>query len=248
MNVLIIENEQHAADKVKRFLQQYDPAIRILGVIDSVEGAINWLGEHTADLIFLDIELNDGPSFTIFDHISVTTPIIFTTVYDNFAIQAFKLNSVDYLLKPFDYEALTQSLDKFKAHYHNTPPDYSLLAQQMQQNHTIKDRFLAYRGDELITVKTADIAYFFARDNKVWLMTRAKEQFPISHHLDPLQEMLDPDQFFRINRQYIIHIDAIRKMSQHFKGRILVDLFPPAPEAVFVSARRAEPFKVWLGK
>lgn len=248
MRVLIIEDEKIAADKLERQLLQYDSDIEILAKIDSIEKAVKWLSEDHADLIFLDIHLSDGLSFNIFEQIEIQTPIIFTTAYDAYAIQAFKLNSIDYLLKPINKGDLEIALQKFKKlNEERSNPEYlHLIALLKGQKHAFQERFMVYTGEKIKSVAIHQVAYFFAEGKYVFLVNKEGQQFIIDFTLSKLQQKLDPALFFRINRKFIIHIDSIRQMVPYSKARLKIDLTPAATQDVIVSIERSMDFKRWL--
>lgn len=246
--VLIVEDEHLAAQKLTRQLQNIDTEIEILAVIDSVDDAVAWLRSNEADLIFLDIHLGDDSSFKIFQKIKVKTPIIFTTAYDQYAVQAFKLNSIDYLLKPVNKNELRDSMEKF---YDRTPKQdvdfQSLLASiQSEGGLSYQKRFMVYRGDRVKSIPTTSIAYFFAEGKYAYLLTSDKNEYMIDYTLEKLESLLSPENFFRINRQFIIHIDAIEEMISYTKGRLKIVLSPESKKEAIVSIERASDFKKWL--
>ncbi len=248
MRILIIEDEKIAADKLERQLLQYDASFQILDKIDSVKMSVDWLKNNTADLIFLDIHLSDGLSFSIFDELEINTPIIFTTAYDAYAIQAFKLNSIDYLLKPINTGDLALALQKFQKYYgENTTPEYlHLIALLKGQKHAYQERFMVYTGEKIKSVAIQDVAYFFAEGKYVFLVNKDNQQFIIDFTLSKLQTKLDPALFFRINRKFIIHIDTIKQVVPYSKARLKIDLEPMSNQEVIVSIERSSDFKKWL--
>ena len=253
MNVLIIEDEHIAAEKLERLLLQIDEEIKICAKLESVSQTTKWLKENTVDLIFLDIHLSDGNSFRIFDEIEVKTPIIFTTAYDQYAIQAFKVNSIDYLLKPINKYDLIQSLEKYKQ-IHSlcetpTPVNYNDLLESIKVHHKLyQKRFMVVVGDQIKTIPCEDVAYFFAEGKYVFLVHKNKERFLVEFTLDKLGEMLDPDHFFRINRQIIVGFESIKNMQKWFTRRIKLHLQPEFDSDAIVSVERVSEFKKWLNR
>lgn len=250
-SVLIIEDEALAAEKLQRQLRKLEPEYNVVAVLESVSQAVAWLSENTADLIFQDIHLSDGSSFGIFDQVEVTAPIIFTTAYDQYAIQAFKVNSVDYLLKPVNAKDLEASLTKFKQHFGkaNALPDLDLLKKALLgKKEVYQKRFMVYTGEKIRTIQIEDVAYFFAEARSVLLITHNNDQFVIDYTLDKLADVLDPEQYFRINRQFIIGVKAIGAMHQHTKGRVKIQLNPNCNKESIVSTEKASRFKSWLNK
>lgn len=251
-NILIVEDEHLAANRLQRMLKKIDPDIHILAILDTVKDAVSWLEENEADLIFLDIHLADGNSFGIFDQVEVKTPIIFSTAYDQYAIKAFKLNSIDYLLKPIDKEELEAAIDKFKETKlagETGNIDVKALVQAMQgQQNSFQKRFIVTSGEKIKSVKIEDVAYFFGQQKYVFLITKDNRRHIIDYTLGKLEEMLDPEQFFRINRQFIIGFDAIKNMFSYSKSRIKIELDPPGEMDAIVSIDKSKRFKEWLNR
>jgi len=249
MDVLIIEDEALAAERLKNMLTGIDPDINVLATIGSVKKAIAWLQVHTADLIFVDIQLSDGLSFTIFDEVQVTTPLIFTTAYDQYAIQAFKHNSVSYLLKPIRKRELAESIGKFRRLQTSFGIDFSALRSVYEgEKQEYQKRFLIIVGEKLKKVEVADIAYFYAMQKSVFFKTFDHKTLPVEHSLDSLEEMLDPGQFFRINRKYLVNMESIEEMVQWSRSRIKLFLKPEVAneEDTIVSISRSSDFKTWM--
>lgn len=252
MKIAIIEDELVAAQNIQAALAEYDPSIEVLAVLRSVTKAVEWLSVNRSqlDVLLMDIKLTDGTSFEIFEKVEIKQSIIFTTAYDEYAIRAFKVNSIDYLLKPVSTEQLALAFDKWKL-YHQPPPviDYQLLAQQMQLNSpAFRSRFLVKQGNALRAIAVQDIAYFFAEGNLVLLRTLQNKSYPMSQSLDVLEEQLDPQFFFRLSRSVIAHIQAIDSIQTYFKGRLKLKLLPPLSDDLVVSSRRAPIFKEWANK
>lgn len=250
MKVIIIEDESHAAEKLQRQLEELDKDVQILAKLESVKSAISWLKQYKADLIFLDIHLGDSNSFKIFEEIEIKTPIIFTTAYDQYAIDAFKLNSIDYLLKPVNQSRLKKALDKFEEVYQSkTEIDYSIIS-ELLQNKTPKyqKRFMVYSGDKIKTIEKDEVAYFLAEGKYCFLYSFDHQQYLIDFTLDKLDKVLNPDDFFRINRQFLINIKSIHQMHTYPKGRVKIDLTPSNKKEAVVSIERASQFKKWLNK
>jgi two-component system, LytTR family, response regulator LytT len=252
MNVLIIEDEKIAARKLENMLHQIDESIIVLGRIGTIRDAIDWLGKHTADLIFCDIHLSDGLSFNIFDKTAIKTPVIFTTAYDQYAIKAFKVNSIDYLLKPVEPDKLRQSIEKFKS---LTAPGNidnmnveALLKEFVKREEGYKKRFMVTVGSKVKIINVEDISYFFIENKNVFIKTLTNKMVAIDFSLDAMEKMLDPDLFFRINRKYIVHINAIENLHILSKSRIKVALSPQADEDIIISFNRSRNFKKWLNK
>lgn len=252
MRIAIIEDEIVAAQNIQAALLEYDPSIEVLAVLRSVAKAVEWLTANRSkvDLLLMDIKLTDGDSFDIFEQVDIQQAIIFTTAYDEYAIRAFKVNSVDYLLKPVSTEQLALAFDKWKL-YHQPPPriDYQLLAQQIQLNSpAYRSRFLVKQGNALRAIAVKDIAYFFAEGNLVLLRTLQNKSYPVNQSLDILEEQLDPQFFFRLTRNVIAHIQAIDRIQTYFKGRLKLKLLPPLAADIVVSSRKAPRFKDWANQ
>jgi two-component system response regulator LytT len=249
INILIVEDEKPAADELRELLLAYDPSIRIAATIESVKGAVDWLSANTCDLIFMDIHLADDISFNIFQKIQVLTPVIFCTAYDQYAIKAFTVNSLDYLLKPVDVQQLAKAMDKFKTLRTSSQADLSRMLEafkSMQPQY--QKRFIVHSGEKIVSIQTTDIAYFFAQQRYVILFTKNNEQYVIDYTLDKLEQVLDPETFFRINRQFIISFDVIKSMAPYAKGRIKIEVEPTSKEDIIVSIDRAPRFKEWLNR
>lgn len=251
MNVLIIEDEALAAERLEKMLIELDPGIHVLEKLGSVKDSVRWLMTNTPDLLFLDIQLSDGLSFSIFDRVTLNTPVIFTTAYDQYAIRAFELNSVYYLLKPIRKDELAQSLNKFKSLKAAMGIDFgSLLSAIGNKTPEYRKRFLIQIGDKFRKVETCEIAYFYALDKNVYLKTFDGSFFPAELSLDSLEKVIDPSVFFRINRQYIINMNSISKMYAWSRSRIKVILKPEPDDNMetIVSIDRASEFKKWMDK
>ena len=247
--VLIVEDEQHAATKLERQLHKIDSNIQILAKLDSVDTTVKWLQQNSVDLIFLDIHLGDSISFKIFDRIEIKTPIIFTTAFDQYAIDAFKVNSIDYLLKPIGQKALEEAIEKYTERAGSSVIDYSKIVSIISKPAAeYQKRFMVYAGDKIKTILVSDIAYFYAEGKYCYLHTNSGHQFLIDFTLDKLAKVLDPDNFFRINRQFIIGFHSIDQMHTYPKSRVKIDLKPANKKDAIVSVERAADFKKWLNK
>jgi DNA-binding LytR/AlgR family response regulator len=256
MKILIIEDEALAVKRLKTLILDYDPSITILETIDSVEDAVNWLSTNPSpDLIFMDIMLADGQSFEIFEQIELTTPVIFTTAFDEFAIKAFKVNSIDYLLKPVEPQLLELAIKKFNSLIHRPENFREIMESLLIRPHIgneikplYKSRFLIKQGDKFIPVSTKDAAYFSFEDKISFLTTIIKKRFMLDYTLDELDKMLDPDVFFRLNRQYITSFAAVTTVHNYFHGKLKVYVTPEIPAGIIVSKSRANLFKQWLNR
>ncbi|MEM7658917.1 MAG: LytTR family DNA-binding domain-containing protein [Bacteroidota bacterium] len=250
MKVVIIEDEALAAERLERLLHRHDPQIHILAQLASVETSLEWFKtQEEPDLIFADIQLSDGLCFELFEEIRPNCPVIFTTSYDQYALNAFEVNSVAYLLKPIRFEKLVQSLEKleeFKAQFAQEVDVQALAKEILQHNAPPKSRFLVKNGTQIRSVKAEEIAYFYADQKITLLVTWEGRRYPMDHSLDRLTEMLDPHVFFRANRRFLIHIDAAAEIRPYFKGRLKLALQPPTEEEVVISSERTPSFKQWL--
>lgn len=243
-------------------LTALEPSIEILEVIDSVEASVEWLDNNPApDLLMLDIQLADGISFDIFKQTRVDSFVIFTTAYDEYAIKAFELNSIDYLLKPVDRGKLEQSLEKFRqlraAQSGQAGPGspggqsvdiQSLLETLEARKSTFKKRFAVNIGSRIVSVETSTIAWFYTMEKSTYLCTDDGRHYPIDFSLEHLEELLDPDQFFRINRQYIVRYSAIGKIHILSKSRIKLEVQPTPKEDLLVATARTHEFRLWLDR
>jgi len=250
MKVIIIEDEKVAAERLEKLIREINPSIDILARLGSIKEAKRWLWQNKADLIFLDIQLSDGVSFSIFENLDINTPVIFTTAYDQYAIKAFNLNSIAYLLKPIRKKELKESLQKFEKLKSSYAIDFeTLLADLEGRKPNYKKRFMLQIGERWQKVEVLQIAFFYAMEKAVFCKTFDNEHFPMDYSLDRLYDMLDPEYFFRINRKYIINIESIKKMIAWSRSRIKLELIPEPPNAeTIVSVERALHFKQWIDR
>ncbi|MBI1223249.1 MAG: response regulator [Bacteroidetes bacterium] len=251
MKILIIEDEALVAKELSTQLSDCLPEAEILAVIDSVEGGREWLNKHSLpDLIFSDIQLADGTSFEIFENFDLHTPVIFTTAYDEYALRAFKLNSIDYLLKPIRQEDLCRSIDKFKSLRERSSPEFiqaqfAHLFQDLRAGKKYKSRFAAHQGQSMVPVPMEKLSGF-VKDEIIFLLTKSGEKLITDYHtLDELEELLDPKLFYRANRQYIVQIEAILGFKPHYTGKLILQLEGHKDEVV-VSREKAASFKRWF--
>ncbi|ULQ57700.1 LytTR family DNA-binding domain-containing protein [Flavihumibacter rivuli] len=260
MKVLIIEDEELAVKKLQKTLQTVDADAEVVGVTDSIRASVAWLKEHPSpDLILMDIELADGQSFEIFEKVEVKSTVIFTTSYDEYALKAFKVNSVDYLLKPIQKEDLEQALEKFrklKKIYGGGEPagsnfNVESLVKELQQRLQPRDyrkRFLVKHAQKLVSVEVEDIAYFYSDGRVNFFKTNDNRKFIVDYTMDELEEMLDPDLYFRISRSFYVSIDAVDQIHEYFGNRLLLHLNPPVDKEAIVSREKVTEFKKWMGK
>lgn len=250
MNILVVEDEVRNANKLCRLLQELDSTIVILTVLESVSDSVVWLSNNAApDLIFMDIRLEDGLCFEIFDQISITTPVIFTTSYDEYALKAFKVNSIDYIMKPVQEEELKAALDKHKT-LCLTPvandPIQAILGHLHKSDVVYRTRFLIPYNDGFKTVKVSEIDYIFSEQKLTHLSLKNKQTISILQTMEEVEDDLDPKFFFRANRQHILHIDSIASIHNYFNGKLKVVLLSDTSREVIISREKAPLFKNWL--
>ncbi|MBC7933836.1 MAG: response regulator transcription factor [Rhizobacter sp.] len=251
MDILIIEDEMLATERLRILLNQYDTSINIVGCLDSVEQTVNWLNtKKHPDLLLLDIHLSDGYSFEIFKKASTQKPIIFTTAYDNYTMDAFRLFSLDYILKPVTAEALAGALTKYKniAASFTPPVDYAGMMESVKENFTsrYKNRFLGKVGQRLFFIPSGEVSYFYADNKIVCLVDREGNRFVINITLEKLESLLDPRHFFRINRKVIVHVDAIEQIKPIASNRLKLLLRGiQSQEDITISREKVADFKLW---
>ena len=243
----MFEDEHLAAQKRAALLATSGEPVQVLAIKANVKDALSWFeGNPEPDLIISDIKLTDGLSFEIFKKASVKCPIIFTTAYDKYAIKAFEVHSVDYLLKPVDEKKLQIALKKYK-NLRKEENNFDEIAHAIASTpKSYKSRFLVKIGQKIKAVAVEKVAYFYTSDKMTWLLTHDGKKFPLDHSLEELDQMLNPDQFFRINRKYLANIEAVREVHPYFKGRLMVLLNPEADDKIVVSADKTPQFKSWL--
>ena len=249
--ILIIEDEQPAAKRLEKMLSEIAPDFEIVERCDSIESSVQFFKTgNMPDLVMLDVQLGDGLSFEIFKQVEVSCPVIFTTAYDEYAIKAFELNSIDYLLKPISKEKLERSIEKYKKLSMQTvQADWKTLASLMdKEKREYKQRFLVYMGEHLHSVQTSDIAYFYSIEKSTFITTKLGKSFSIDLSLEKLEGMLSPKDFFRVNRQYITSFDSIKKMNILSKSRIKLTMEPLSGDEVLISNGRTRDFREWLDR
>lgn len=251
MRVLIIEDEFHAADRLKGLILDLEPEAFIMDVIDTVEGAVRYFSVNAApDLVFMDIQLADGLSFEIFKHVTLDTPIIFTTAFDEYAVQAFKVNSVDYLLKPIATKALRHALDQYHKRHelpHTVPTDMLQKILEGMSARLQRNRFLLKSKKGYVSLNIVDIALIKSEDGISLIYDREGKRYPYNASLDQLENELPPKDFFRINRSMIIQADGVRKVFPFLNHRLKLEVSFPMDEDVVVSRNRVRDFKIWMG-
>lgn len=252
MKVLIVEDESIAAKRLTNLLTKLEPDMEILDQLDSVKTAVKWLSRHEADLLFFDIQLADGLSFEILNQVNIKTPIIFTTAFDEYAIKAFKVNSIDYLLKPIDPEELQNALDKFHQNFKRAEPqqpNMAMLERAMKMlTKQYKERFVVKIGEHIHTIDVREAAYFFSQDKATFLVTKDKKRYIIDYSLEDVEGLLDPQEFFRINRKYLISMRAVKDIVSYSNSRLRIILAQSAEMDAIVSRERVQDFKKWLDR
>ena len=251
MNILVIEDEALVALSLMELVRKLEPSAVLEGPLVSVQQSIQWLKAHPApDLVLCDIQLADGIGLDIFINLPIDSPIIFTTAFDEYAIRAFKLNSIDYLLKPIGEEELKISLEKYKIRFQQHAPismEWLKKAIALEPK-TFQERFMVNRGEKLLSVPTEQIAYFEGEDRYVYLVKKDGSRFIVDYRLSDLEVVLNPNHFFRLNRSFITHITAIHSMVILSKSRIKIELNPAAKREIMVSSENSQEFKQWLNQ
>jgi two-component system, LytTR family, response regulator LytT len=249
MKVLIIEDELYTGEHLKKLLIEIDSSLRIAPILDSVEKSVNWLNNNDSpDLIFQDIMLKDGNCFELFERVEIKSPVIFTTAYSEYALQAFQVNSIDYLIKPYDIDDISRVLNKYR--------EFSIRFQRLEgdlvkeiltgQAASHKRRFLIKTGDTYRSLKSDEIAYFFYDEGITFGVTRENKKFVVETSVSDLNNQLDEQAFFQINRKFIINIEYIAKISKWFNNRLKVETDPKSEEEMIVSREKVKLFKSWL--
>lgn len=250
MKAVIVEDEPIASRRLAHLVEALAPEIEIVGQLTSVESALAWFREHPLpQLIFLDIQLNDGYGFDILDRLEEHPPIIFTTAYNEYAIRGFKYNGLDYLLKPIDKNDLRTALSKFRKTNGVTPQAWN--DQNLEQIRNLfqkeyKHRFMVKVGNQFKSFNVEGIAYFKSNEGLIYLHTFTGQAYPVEYSLDQLEEILNPVQFFRINRKFMVSVNSVEEIHSYFNSRLLLKIMPKAEEQVIVSRERTTNFKKWL--
>lgn len=253
MKYAIIEDESLAVQRLSRLIQELRPGAEMVFATDTVEDAVHYfISTPAPNLVLMDIQLADGISLDIFRHCKVDCPVIFTTAYDHFAVQAFKVNSIDYLLKPVEKNELLRALDRFDTLFASTPHVHQdidqLIAAIKEQRPEYRKRFLVKSGNKLVFLSMPQAAYFFSEEGTSFIVTREGERYIVEHTLEELESQLDPELFFRIHRGMIVSMQSIRKIEPHFNNRLLLEVNPPYDQEVAVSKHRSADFKKWLDR
>ena len=249
MNILIIEDELPAARRLAKLIHQCDDQINILDTIQSVKAGIDWFHSHDMpDLVLSDIQLSDDLSFEIFKKLDQHVPIIFTTAFDEYAIKAFEYYSIDYLLKPIKEDLLCRALEKFKTvHKKSTSPalNFDDIIKKLNKKE-YKKRFLVFKGNALVPVEIDEVSYIFSENGTTYLALKTDSKFILQETLDNLEGTLDPNHFYRANRQIIVSLHSIKKIHQHFNQRLKLEVQPTYDKELFISKLKATEFKNWL--
>lgn len=251
MHVLIIEDEKPAAEKLQKALLSCNPAIQVLNILCSVQQAAAWLKEHPAPaLIFMDIELSDGLSFRIFEKVTINCPVVFTTAYDEYWQEAFEHNSIDYLLKPIKQVKLEAALKKYEKLKQYFSTNYQNLVnwQEKPAENNHKKRFLVKRGADYISIKTEDIAYFYAAHKLVCMVDNKGQKFILDQSLSDIEMQLDTTLFYRVNRKYLLNMTAIKRIKTYPKSKLLLEVEPSLQEEIVISQENVTAFKQWMGQ
>ncbi len=254
MKVLIIEDEQLASDKLESLLRKMNQGIEVIGKLRTVKQTVEFLTEMDhPELIISDIKLLDGISFEVFSQVEYKNPIIFTTAYDQYAIKAFEVNSIDYLLKPIQSDKLALAFEKLAA-FRNSEvndslnvPDYSKILELVKSgNKEYKSRFMIKVGQKITAVPTEQISFFYSQNKLTYLVTKEGRKYPMDQTLETIDPLLDPKRFTRANRQYIVSFESIHEIHPYFKGRVKLELKPNAEHEIIISSDKTPSFKKWL--
>jgi two-component system, LytTR family, response regulator LytT len=256
MKILIVEDEELAVKKLQKTLLSIDRMVEVVGVTDSIKSTVEFLKQNSApDLILMDIELADGQSFEVFNMVPVKNPVIFITSYDEYALKAFKVNSVDYLLKPVQKDELEAALNKYKelnaADNSKNSSDINNLIKELQtklQPKEYRKRFLVKQAQKLVSIEVDDIAYFYSDGRLNFFKTRDNRKFVVDYTMDELSDMLDPEKYFRISRAFYVSVDSIDQIHDYFGNRLLLNLTPALDKEALVSREKVVDFKKWMGK
>ena len=251
MTCLIIEDEKIAAERLKSLILKYDEGIEILAVIQLVRNAVSWFEENThPDLVFMDIQLADGLSFEIFERTIITVPVIFTTAFEEYTLRAFKVNSIDYLLKPIDYDELKNAIDKFKGSPFNQSiyryPQQVLDRVLKSFTKEYKSKFVIKVGEHIRIIPMEEVCCFYTVEKATFLQTAGNRTYAISHSLDQLADLLDPVSFFRVNRQYMVAFSSIKDILQYSGSRLLLKILHNEDKEIIVSREKVQDFRKWL--
>jgi two-component system, LytTR family, response regulator len=250
MRIVIIEDETPAAEKLQKAIRKTNPSVEIAAVLHSVADSVSWLQQNPMpELLFMDIQLGDGLSFKIFDEVNINSPVIFCTAFDEYWQEAFEHNSIDYLLKPVKQDKLEAAMnkyDKLKQHFAASFKQLQQWQQQPGSNNT-KKRFLVKRGTDYVSVKTEDIAYFYATHKLVCMVDNRNQKFILDQSLADIEKQLDASQFYRVNRKYLVQLNAIKKIKSYPKSKLQLEVEPLTSEEIIISQENVAAFKEWMG-
>ena len=247
MNIVIIEDEQLAAEKLERYLLKYNAEIKILVVLTSIYEAVNWFQKNSNyEVVFMDIQLTDGLSFEIFNQTKISKPVIFSTAFDEYAIDAFKVNSIDYVLKPVTFTDISQALNKLKSMPTIFSAEKVSNMDEIVKKKKEKDRFLVRLGNHIHSIKTAEISLFFAEGRTVYLVTKEHKKFIIDFKLEEIEQIIKSALFFRVNRSFIININEIKDVIVYSNSRLKITPKVKLEKEIIVSREKVNTFKNWL--
>ena len=254
MNILIIEDEKLAANRLSALIKKMDEAVKIVGILDSIKASVAWFSSNPQpDLAFMDIQLADGLSFEIFDQVAVSCPVIFTTAFDEYALRAFKVNSIDYLLKPIDTDELSRAMEKFRNLHRESSKPGAVAAPVMDRvlqmlTKSFKSRFLVRAGEHIKTIPAEQVTFFYSMEKATFLNTIENKEYDIDYTLEELEGLLNPELFFRINRKYIVSMGAIRDIINYTNSRLKLKLVNSNDNEIIVSREKVTEFKNWLDR
>jgi len=255
MKVLVVEDEKSAAKRLLKLLKDIDPDIEVIGIIDTVKAAAAWFGKNSApDLLFLDIQLADGLSFDIFEQVEISCPVIFTTAYDQYALKAFEVYSIDYLLKPIDKEKLLRSLDKFKNMVEGANDSASVdlgtlqNALELMQGKKYKERFIVKYGEHIKSFPVENIVGFYSEEKISFFKNEDGRKYVVDYTIEQIEGLINPDRFFRINRKYLINLDAIEDVIVYSNSRLKLKVQHFNDHDLIVAREKVQEFKRWLDR
>lgn len=246
MRVLILEDELPAQLQLKRLIEKYYPSFEIASMIGSLEEAAIWLSNNSVDIIFMDVELSDGVCFELYNMVEIESNVIITTAYENYALKAFKINSIDYLLKPIESESFVKAVEKCLGSLTNINLEKSLVTQLLSNSKVYKQRLTVKLGNNIIILNVTDIAYFYSEDKYTFIVTKDNKEYLSDYTLESLEDQLNPSTFFKLNRSCIAGVHAIVSVSKHFNSRLKVKLNPQFKGELLVSRVRVPLFMKWL--
>jgi DNA-binding LytR/AlgR family response regulator len=250
MKILIIEDEKPAANRLIRLLEPHFPGVLPIANLDTVSRSVQWFSQNPApELIFCDIQLADGISFEIFDQVKVATPVIFTTAFDQYAIRAFQVNAIDYLLKPIDPQELVKAVDKFKARQIKPQLDLEVLKGLLQaEKKSFKSRFLVRFGEKIQSIAIEEVAFFFSEERVTFLQTQEGKKYVLDSTLEQVEATVDPAVFFRINRKYLCRVEAVEEVLTYSNSRLKIKLKNSSDHDILISREKVSEFKEWLDR